>query len=108
MSDKQEGDWSSNFEAMRKSCQNKGFANPFFNPYRINKRTGQDHFSTLAWRLTVWKMENVFPIDLRARVPVVALLTAFNVKSKLSSVQGNQQDIRGHPYLLSQFFPAGS
>ena len=79
-------DWKCKERQMQKRCRETGFGNPFFNPYRINKRTGQDYFSTLAWRLTVWKMENVFPIDLRARVPVVALLTAFNMKSKINSV----------------------
>ena len=61
--------------------------NPLSNPYKVNPRTGLDHFSTLAWQLTMWKMENVFPYDLRLRVPVVALLTIFSMKGELTSKQ---------------------
>lgn len=57
------------------------YANPLSNPYKVNPRTGLDQFSTLAWQLTMWKMENVFPYDLRLRAPAVALLTIFSIKS---------------------------
>lgn len=54
--------------------------NPVSNPYTVNPRTGLDHFSNLAWQMTMWKMENVFSYDLRLRVPAVALLTIFSMK----------------------------
>lgn len=59
--------------------------NPLSNPYTVNPRTGLDHFSNLAWQVTMWKMENVFPYDLRLRAPVVALLTIFSMKSEVIS-----------------------
>ena len=79
------------FKAKAKVCEmcKPCYWNPISNPYKINPRTGLDHYSNLAWQVTMWKMENVFPYDLRLRVPVVALLTIFSMKSELISVQRN-------------------
>lgn len=88
---------------LTKQCDNwcqPGYWNPMSNPYKVNPRTGLDHFSNLAWQVTMWKMENVFPYDLRLRAPVVALLTIFSMKSKLISQQRHYKTAFWRSYIL--------
>jgi hypothetical protein len=56
---------------------------PLANPYKLNNSFGEDHLSLYSWKLTVWKRNYVFPIDLKLRVPVVALFTLFPLLSYL-------------------------
>ena len=51
------------------NCPYQGYVR---NPYRRNQY-GVDPLTELAWRLTIWKKENVFPIDLKIRAPAVFL-----------------------------------
>ena len=48
------------------------------NPYKT--RNGCNNLSTQAWKLTMFKKIYIFPIDLKLRVPVVALITLFPLK----------------------------
>ena len=66
-----------------RDCPYQGY---IINPYRRNEY-GIDPLTELSWRLTLWKKENVFPIDLKIRAPAVFLTTLLIMKRGLTSFQ---------------------
>ena len=70
-----------NFKANsnQKNCNSCPYQNFIRNPYDKNEY-GYDALTELSWRLTLWKKENVFPLDLKLRAPAVFLSTLLIMK----------------------------
>ena len=64
------------------------------NPYQKNQ-FGVDPLTELAWRLTIWKKENVFPIDLKIRAPAVFISSLVLSSRFLISLSRIQQAVCG-------------
>ena len=61
------------------------YQNYIWSPYKKNEH-GSDALTELSWRLTLWKKENVFPIDLKLRAPCVFFTTILAMKGFLNRV----------------------
>ena len=79
--------WSKDCKA---DCNDCPYSQFICNPCKKNKY-GYDALTELSWRLTMWKKENVFPIDLKVRAPVVFLSTLLIMKGEVIRIPRIQQ-----------------
>ena len=67
-----------------KKMRNYSPFTPFHNPFKKNDN-GIDRLTEKAWQLSLWKRENVFPIDIKLRALSVLMLTLLGLKGILKS-----------------------